>query len=314
MTVAYRSLDVTFSGWSSCLFVGTSKADGNAVAEQGGSLSVAIICRDLGLLFVMVPGTGCSVVGNELTARCGGEFIPMHDMVQGGKIIHDRKHNTVSQLLQDSCLTEEELGKLLVVATVRNPLDSFVTYYQRAVGDWTDYSQGVQVRQVQRDLAKGVIAEDEAESWVQAIEVRHQKRSKRKRLLKLVGFSAWVMAQALRYRFLSGYRLFQMLDDVDVAICYEHLEDGVNQVLKAVGYDGARVCLPRKNVTPGKRPFLEYYGALSKRFVCSVLHSELSRFGYPDGLDASVTVLAKEKLNSLQLAGLNEPMSAFKGV
>ena len=37
---------------------------------------MAIICRDHRLLFVMVPGTGCSVVGKALQEELDGTFFP----------------------------------------------------------------------------------------------------------------------------------------------------------------------------------------------------------------------------------------------
>ena len=92
---------------------------------------MAIFCPDLNLLFIMVPGTGCSVVGNVLARDFGGQFLPAQDIMENGKVIHQRKHNTVQQIISDGLLEPQRIKQLLVVATVRNPFDHFVTYFQR---------------------------------------------------------------------------------------------------------------------------------------------------------------------------------------
>lgn len=269
---------------------------------------MAIICSDLRLLFVMVPGTGCSVVGQELINHCGGEYLPAHDLTSDGRITHARKHNTIDQLLRDGLLNEDELSNLLVIGTSRNPLDSFVTYYQRAIGDWTDYSHGVQERQNMRLLESGEITADQYEARQATLGAKKRRRSLRAKVLRTIGFNQWVTALASRYRLGLARPLFPMFGYVDVAIRYEQLEQGLNRVLAAVGHD-THLVLPRKNVTHGKRPFMDYYRPSVSRAVCRLLKPQMSKFGYPNTSDADVVILNQQKIAGMGLSLLEEAAS-----
>src|SRR5690606_23489876 len=111
---------------------------------------MAIICRDHRLLFIMVPGTGCSVVGNLLIEEFGGEWIPSSNIIVDNRIAVQRKHSRLPELIRTGLLTPEEVEEYLVFATVRNPFDRLVTYYQRLIGPWVEYSHGVRRRAIER--------------------------------------------------------------------------------------------------------------------------------------------------------------------
>lgn len=111
---------------------------------------MAIICRELRLLFIMVPGTGCSVFGNTLLSDFGGEWLPEQDLVIDGMGVHPRKHNSVQQLVRDGLLSPEDRDSYLVAANIRNPFDRLVTYYQRIAGNWSQYSADVRLRALDR--------------------------------------------------------------------------------------------------------------------------------------------------------------------
>src|SRR5690554_2687991 len=108
---------------------------------------MAIICEDLKLLFIMPPATGCSVLGGVLQKQFGGRYLPEQDIRSNGRHL-SRKHNSLPQLFEHQVLTVEERDQLLVFATIRNPFDRWVTYYQRLVGEWTEEYDGFAWRQI----------------------------------------------------------------------------------------------------------------------------------------------------------------------
>ena len=87
------------------------------------NIAMAIVCKELGIIYIQVPGTGCSVVGEILAKRFGGCEI-------------GRKHNTIDELISERLLEKGYIESCLVVANIRHPLDVWATYYQRYIGDW----------------------------------------------------------------------------------------------------------------------------------------------------------------------------------
>ena len=234
----------------------------------------------------MVPGTGCSVIGNALIESLGGRWIPERDVVANSRVIHGRKHNTVRQLIADGYLTREESDDLLVFAAVRNPFDRFVTYYQRLVGEWTDDYFAWTLRDLERERPS-MTEEEYAERLLQRERMIERKR-KRQSIIRRLGFNNWLKVSLLRHRFhprtnngrkASKEFAFPMLDGADVAIRYEYLEAGLNEVLKRAGVL-ERISLPLKNVTPGKRAHSEYYSRSTRLMAEAILRRDLEFFSY----------------------------------
>ena len=79
---------------------------------------MAIIARDHGLLFIMVPHTGSSAVGRALIEQCGGSWLPEKpERDAKGEIVLPRKHNTVSQLISHGVITRDERKSLVTAGT-----------------------------------------------------------------------------------------------------------------------------------------------------------------------------------------------------
>jgi len=253
---------------------------------------MAIVCHDLKLLFIMVPGTGCSVVGKVLTEQFGGKYLPENDIIKGGRIVHQRKHNSLSQILQDGLIDKDLLRDYTIAATVRNPYDHFVTYYQRIIGDWHEYSLGVQKRMADRRRAS--LSEHEYNALKEAIERARVRAKRRRRLLRVTGFDMWLMWTVLHSIAHAGKShkqttgnalrniLFPMLDGVDVVLRSERLEEGLNTLLRKLGSD-TKVDLPRLNTTPGKKPYTAYYSGLAVYVVEKLFRRQLDEFGYAFG-------------------------------
>lgn len=252
---------------------------------------MAIVCERLGLLFVMVPATGCSVVGKLLVDSFDGKYLPEKPIVREGKVVHDRKHNSVAKLLEDGLIDERTLDSYLVVANVRNPYDRFTTYYQRLQGEWTEASLDVRRRYIER--RRDQISQREYENLMASLERSRQRLQWRQRVMKRLGFNTWMLATIARFvaRRLRRNRrqgddpqefLFPMLHGVDVAIRNEMLEQGLNEVLQLL-QSGRSIELPRKNVTPGKKQYMEYY-SFPVRFLFGRLFAKpLRAFGYSFG-------------------------------
>jgi len=251
---------------------------------------MAIICREHRLLFIMVPGTGCSAVANALVRQVAGQWLPESDLVVGTRKVLNRKHNSIDDLLRFELITPGELHNHLTFATIRNPFDSLVTQYERLTGEWMEryiterwipYMSGeppelvAQLMQRKRDD----IAEARRlgfEGWL--------RRLLQTRTL-LARASAW--AKGVRRRRRVGRRIYlpyPMIDGVRELIRYERLEDDLNRLLRQAGVNRV-VEVPRMNVTPGKRPYTEYYSERSRRLVEARLGKELQRFGYRFGME-----------------------------
>ena len=241
---------------------------------------MAVLCRDHNLLFIMVPGTGCSVIGGVLRECLGGEWLPEKDLFEGPRLKIAHKHCTVPQLLEHGQLTHAELNDLTVFATVRNPFDRFVTEYQRLVGGWTEQSLAHQEKW------------RNAKPEHQAYHARRVKRTNRRvALAKALGFDGWLAGKLAKWRFETRWmprderherlmRLtYPLTEGVSTFIRYEALEDDLNRVLTEAGVTSP-VQLPHHNKTPGKAPYPSYYSVFSQKLVERILQRELEAFGY----------------------------------
>ena len=248
---------------------------------------MAIICRDHKLLFVMVPGTGCSVVGNALQEELDGTFFPEQPLRRDGRADIGRKHNTVPELLENDLLSEEERNEYLVFASVRNPFDRWVTYYQRYEGDWLEYYEGVSRRRIEREQENLDLSDDEIQRRWDQHEWRFQKLRRRQRIIRWLGFNTWMMGTLLRWAWnrdkggrgdISRYA-FPMLDGVDAVIRQERLNEGLTQILEHAGVD-QQIDLPRRNATSGKKPYPEYYLWPTRMLAEAMLGDEMDALGY----------------------------------
>ena len=246
---------------------------------------MAVICKDLKLLYIQVPGTGCSVVGKRLRDRFGGEDL-------------GRKHNDVPELIQKGLVSEEVLRDYLVVANVRNPFDRMVTYYQRLNGPGQEEYLAWVRRDLARQRARGGVTEKEYRQRMAArpgIEVRKRRRAW---LIRRFGFNPWLLITLLRWHLRNGrrgggehelrftYHLFPMIQRVDVVLKQERLEEALNAVLQQVGVKEPTE-LPSKNITKGKKPYATYYTNFTRLLMGRLCRRELAFMGYTFEGDSS---------------------------
>lgn len=250
---------------------------------------MAIICRKHKLLFIMVPGTGCSVVGRVLKQELDGRWLPEQPLRKNGRTLVQRKHNTLSDIMAHGLLTEEERAEYLVFATVRNPFDRWVTYYQRYAGEWVDKYHGFLERQIERDRKQFDLDSEEYKRLLSHRDYQQRMHARRGRIIRAIGFNIWMKVTLLRwYRNGKGEKegggrlrpyAFPMLKGVDVVMRQEQLERGLNEILRVAGVE-KQVVLPHKNQTPGKKTYTEYYSRSTRWLAELMLNGDQEAFGY----------------------------------
>ena len=80
----------------------------------------------------MLPGTGCTALGNTLVDQFGEMYLPEKPVFnKDGKLLLEHKHNSINRLIKYRFLTKREAKSLLKFSTIRNPFDLLATEYQR---------------------------------------------------------------------------------------------------------------------------------------------------------------------------------------
>lgn len=236
---------------------------------------MALLSRSRDLLYIQVPATGCSVVGKFLQENLGLRLV-------------GRKHCGIPELLAHRLLSESELNQMLVAANIRNPFDRFVTYYQRLVGDWTTEYFSWADRAKKRMYETGQIDKSEYRAAMNQLDVERQRKRRRGRLIRVMGFNMWVVVTAVRACSpVSNNRLslaelaFPMLEGVDIVFRQERLQEAIKELLGLIG-EGSLVdeTIEKKNLTHGKGPYVQYYNRFTRVFLERLLRLDLARFGY----------------------------------
>jgi hypothetical protein len=225
---------------------------------------MAIICRDYKLLFIMTPRTACTAIGELLCEHYGGRFLPAEDILDSrGRILVQKKHSTLSELIRHRLLTREEAQSLLKITAVRNPFDSLVSVY---------FKQRFKYQPLLRDPA----------SWVS----RSPHYARRMKYAQKHSFNRWffrISYRRLIRRLLLGHP--SMFDDytrgVDRILRYENLEQDLKEVFRRAGIPW-KADLPVVNRTDERpdhdyRSFYSRPAALVAKFTYS---QDLKRYRY----------------------------------
>jgi hypothetical protein len=225
---------------------------------------MAIICRDYKLLFIMTPRTACTAIGDLLCEHYGGQFLPAEDILDSrGRIVVQKKHSNLSQLLRHRLLTREEAQSLLKIAAVRNPFDSLVSVY---------FKQRFKYQPLLSDPA----------SWVS----RSPRYAQRMRYAQKHPFNQWLFR--ISYRRFIRRLLFgrpSMFDDytqgMDVVLRYENLEQDLKDVFRRAGIpwktDIRVVNRTDERLNHDYRSFYSRSAAIIARFTYS---HDVKRYGY----------------------------------
>ncbi|CAN5725100.1 hypothetical protein BH24CHL8_BH24CHL8_03310 [soil metagenome] len=211
---------------------------------------MAILSRELGLLFIQTPHTGSTAIGKLLREGFGGIRIPTAPESGAGGGDGTLKHATLAELLAGGHISAEDRAGFVVAAGVRHPWDHVVTVFMRArsgQGNW-------QGRRTQpRDLR--------FEPWVRA---------------------RYAPSWRQRLKGQSPHRPKDYISGVDHIIRYEHLQEDFDALLRRAGATPVEV--PKVNVTVAKeetaRHWSTYYSPASRAIVAEAYRDWIERFGY----------------------------------
>ncbi len=226
---------------------------------------MAILCRDIGLLFLQAPHTGSTSLGTLFREDFGGVKL-LEDRVRDarGRIVLRQKHQSLPQLLETGLITPAERASLLVVVGVRNPYDLVLTEYARNREAGT-ISAGQRVLRHLPGVSDDFSASD---------------------------FERFV---ARRYRPNAVYRALGRKPTVPVdwtagadhVIRFEAMQAGLDEALRKVGIEEPHP-LPHRNPTPSRRDrdYRAIYTPRAREIVSAVYARELRMHGYVFDPDA----------------------------
>lgn len=219
---------------------------------------MAILCRDIGLLFLQAPHTGSTSLGTLLREELGGEKL-LEERVRdaSGKIVLRQKHQTLAQLIEAGLITREQREGLLVVVGIRNPFDLVLTEYARN-------REAGAISAPQRLLRRLGISSD----------------------FSAADFERFVMRRytpGRLYRWL-GRRPFVPVDwteGADHVIRFEAMQEGLDEALRRVRV-AERHQLPHRNPTPSRRDhdYRALYTPRAREIVSAAYARELEQHGY----------------------------------
>jgi hypothetical protein len=219
---------------------------------------VAILCRDIGLLFLQAPHTGSTSLGTLFREDFGGVKL-LKDRVRDerGRIVLRQKHQSLPQLLEAGLISPQERADLLVVVGVRNPFDLVLTEYAR-------------------NREAGTVS-----AW--------------QRLLRRIGFSDDFSAPDFerfvvrRYTPNALYRALgrrpmvpvDWTEGADHIIRFESMQQGLDEALRRVGVTEPHP-LPHRNPTQSRRDrdYRAIYTPRAREIVARAYARELHQHGY----------------------------------
>jgi hypothetical protein len=212
----------------------------------------------------MTPRTACTAVGELLCEHYDGEFLPAEDILDSrGFISVQKKHTTLSELLEHKLLTAGEAKSLLKVAAVRNPFDSLVSLY---------FKQRLKYQPLLADSS----------SWVN----RSPRYAENMRYAQTHSFNEWVVKVSYRkaIKRLLGLRASMFADHtlgMDGIIRYESIEKNFKEI-----FGKARIPwkadIPNVNRTEERtdRDYRACYSRLAAFVVGFAYSYDLKMYGY----------------------------------
>jgi hypothetical protein len=225
---------------------------------------MAIVCHKYNLLFIMTPRTACTAIGQLLCEHYGGEFLPTEDILDSkGIIIVQKKHSTLSELLEHKLLTAEQAKSMLKVATVRNPFDSLVSFY---------FKQRLKYQPLLADST----------SWVNRSPTYAQNMNYAQRH----SFNQWVFKVCYRklIKSLLGGESSMFPDHtrgMNVVLRYENLQTDLKRTFAAAGIP-SKADIPVVNRTAERpdRNYRSYYSRAAAVAVSVAFRDDLKTYGY----------------------------------
>jgi len=224
---------------------------------------MSIICRSFNLLFIMTPRTACTALGELLLNQYGGEYIPEEDILDSNGIFKvQQKHSTLSQLIENNLISDQEASEFLKFTTVRNPFDSIVSLYTK-----------------KKSKYKPLL--DDPDSWV----FKLPDYAEDMKYAQNHSFDAWIFKNYKRsfVKRLLGIKpsMFGMFTEgMDEIIRFENLQDDFRNLLEKAKIS-KKLEIPSVNrTTERKKDYKQYYSIISKRFIEFIYKQDLKNYGY----------------------------------
>ena len=220
---------------------------------------MAILCRDIGLLFLQAPHTGSTSLGTLFREDFGGVKL-LEDRVRDerGRIVMRQKHQSLPQLLEAGLITPAERADLLVVVGVRNPYDLVLTEYARNREAGT-ISLGQRIAR----LRPGADADFSSADFERFVVRRYTPNA----LYRARGRVPMVPVD--------------WTEDADHIIRFEAMQEGLDGALRTVGVTEPHP-LPHRNPTQSRRDrdYRTIYTPRAREIVTRVYARELRQHGY----------------------------------
>jgi hypothetical protein len=254
-----------------------------------GVFLMAIICYKHNILFIMVPGTASTTVGEFLIRDFGGEYFPKKDILV--------KHITLDQIVEGGYLTEEELPNYLKFTIVRNPFDYWVTDYVRLTGPW------MQAHLKDPDSFINRLGEENNKIWRLRIQ-EAQNLGFEKWLRKTKGID-YLSRNPIKSRIKNSIKValglppstiepvYPMLRGIDVVLQYERVEDDLHTLLRKIRLikGEKKIKLAYMKQTPEKKDYHSYYSSSFRTLIERIYSKELALFGYKfNGIDNTMRI------------------------
>ena len=219
---------------------------------------MAILCRDIGLLYLQAPHTGSTSLGTLFREDFGGVKL-LEDRVRDeqGRILLRQKHQSLPQLLEAGLITPSERAELLVVVGVRNPYDLVLTEYARNREAGT-------ISASQRLLRRLGFSDDFSAPDFERFVVRRYTPNA---LYRALGRKPMVPVD--------------WTEGADHIIRFEAMQDGLDSALHKVGVSEPHP-LPHRNPTQSRRDrdYRTIYTPRAREIVTRVYARELRQHGY----------------------------------
>lgn len=221
---------------------------------------MAIVSEEHGYLFVQVPRTGSTAIGeNTLEPLYGGEFVGRRPTRE----LSGDKHASHQELIRRGLVSKQLLQRIYVFSTVRNPYDSSVSLYEK----------------MRRTYAP--LLEDPT-SWL----YKMPGYLKSIRVAVEASFSDWFIFHHTRRTPLAlPLRVFRRprplpehYRAVDRIMRFERLQQDFDLALADLGLPSVE--LPVVNVTKRDRDYRPYYDRRAKWLAERVFGNYRTHFGY----------------------------------
>jgi hypothetical protein len=206
----------------------------------------------------MTPRTACTAVGELLCNEFGGEYLPQEDIIDSkGFIRIQKKHSTLSELLENRLLTEKEASSLLKFACVRNPFDSLVSLY------------------IKKKYKYQPLLSDPL-SWVNRLPAYAQDM----KFCVDHSFNDWIMKSCAKKVIKRALGMKpSMFHEFTEGM--ENINHDFQNVLKAAGISsGASIPVVNRTSERVDADYREYFSPFSRKIVEYVYDNDLKTYGY----------------------------------